>query len=90
MKKETKVYTVLTHEQALRKQGFVADCDIICPVIMVGKKDGHTYYLEKSIYDKRVELVLDELDKYYGNCEYSMTELKDNIQKIMNGGYDGV
>jgi hypothetical protein len=85
MKKETKVYTVLTHEEALRKKGFIK-----ASYYDEGNNIVNGLVMTKSIYDKRFRLVLDEIDKYYGNVEYPVKQLKENIERIKNGDFDGM
>jgi hypothetical protein len=81
MKKETEVYTVLTHEEALKKRGFVK---------YIQEKNYFNWVYEmaipKSIYDKKMM----KITKYVLEAEYKIWSVKDtnHIQKIINGDFD--
>ena len=68
-------------------KGFIVDCDIVCPIHMVNLKGENKFYLEKSIYDKRMMLIT----KYVLKKERRLWLVSDtnHIQKIINGGGDG-
>jgi hypothetical protein len=77
----------LTHEEALKNKipkGFIDEV-----ISITGEKVYFTNpVMSRSIYDKRMMLIT----KYILEAEYRYWSVKDtnHIQKIIDGGYDGV
>jgi hypothetical protein len=80
MKKETKVYTVLTHEEALRKKGFIK-----ASYYDKGNNIVNGLVMTKSIYDKRIHFILSECMLKNGTYE-----LYCKIREIDDGDFDGM